>query len=497
MSLMFASLIGTSDASVPVVKDVPKTVFRLLDTGYYNEYFIRPLTVIAPADSPDNIIDWGNGTTSTYGAGRTTPDVRLLGSVYEEECWEDCWWEEVGEDCWNECYDDCWWDEELDEEVCEEYCEEYCEPIEEEVCEEYCGEGETLIPTYEYTVTIYGNHTGVYINTECGSIELLELSPNLKQFRYGIADGSLKFPKGFHLPATVSDWSCAFEGIYIYGETDIETLLAEWTDNDPVERNVEMMFSTGNGLTGRAPAEKLWLSNNTWSSTYDCFGGNYDLENYDEIPKNWGGSAPPPPVYFVAVAAAGIDYNEDSNGVACKYARAWLNADGTFEYDTDPENFVEQYLRYSDFYMDCEYAMAEDRDWGKVYMVDLSRWCDEWGCDEYYEEPPLTELVWELCFITEVGEIPKDQLPTNVPGTDPDYVAIVSETDEEEFGETGKHQVDTRRAYQDASGNWRIDQSSEVTSYEFDTFCSRGDIMKCNWAGGSMGVVGRLAEGEL
>lgn len=464
MSVMFTSLIGTSDAPIPVV-EIPKTVFRLLDAGYDEEYFTRPLIVIAPADSPDNIIDWGNGTTSTYGAGRTWPDVKLRAAEREKDCWEECWW-----------------DEELDEEV----------------CEEYCVEGE-LIPTYEYTVTIYGNHTGVYIDMEWGSIELLELSPNLKQFRYSTNYGSLKFPKGFHLPATVSDWSYAFEYVDIYGETDIETLLAEWTDNDPVERNVEMMFYNA-GLTGRAPAEKLWLSNNTWSSTYDCFYENCDLENYDEIPENWGGGGPPhvTPLYFVVVAVAQIDYNGDSSGFAYRYAQALPKADGTYDYrtiayDGEQNSFGRQELRHNDFFVDCAYEMSEDREYGKVYKIDRTQLYEDYSwCPN-----SLIEAVDELCYITEVGEIPKDQLPTNVPGTDPYYVAIVSETNEEEFEENWTHRVDVRGAYQDEDGAWRILQGSNVHGYDFEIFCSRGDIMECNWAGGSMGVVGRLAEGEL
>lgn len=119
MSVMFTSLIGTSDAPVP--PPPPETLLRI---DFVDEYVSSEVTIVVESatESSGNIVDWGDGTSDTYGAGVTTlthdyGDLCEYVEVCEEYCWEECdeWFDEdlgdwVYDNCQEVCEDECWED---------------------------------------------------------------------------------------------------------------------------------------------------------------------------------------------------------------------------------------------------------------------------------------------------------------------------------------------------------------------------------------------------
>lgn len=322
MSLMFASLIGTSDAPVPPPSPEEMCTSYVLTCredwaeAMGGAPFMHALLIIAAdPDDPNNIIDWGDGTTDTY--HHDTGDISEEGMNIHE----------------------------------------YAEPG-------------------EYTVRILGNHLAAaaatfFVSGVNWTTKILSISPTVigcdlmfAGARYlAEIDGSIKIPTGvesvndmfhsvgggelpdgsqihttiskdFTLPETVKDCRNMFMESYLAGEwgpgllpknvenvssmfdacvastlqisentrlpnsiedatcmcydcticADISHLFDDWISGS---KKVDSMFQASE-VTGTVPADKLWNNTGvTWAGTTGCFCACYNLNNYDEIPTDW------------------------------------------------------------------------------------------------------------------------------------------------------------------------------------------------------------------
>ena len=98
-----------------------------------------------------------------------------------------------------------------------------------------------------------------------------------------------QLPENFKIPAGTTNLDGAFDWLAAFFSYDISNMFPEEWATSSKTISVKGMFRNGVKIYGTAPANLLWLSGNTFSSTTNCFQGCTQLTNYNDIPASWGG----------------------------------------------------------------------------------------------------------------------------------------------------------------------------------------------------------------